>query len=426
MSIAPDLIINSTYVTHTLNNLWQDDEETIKYYIHDNREYSIPVGYGYANSLEHTIVEEAFIESIFKSLDFLIDLDFERMSHYWGSDIDIYSLNYHSSWEDRTAGTAWGMKSGSAHWWEIGWKDTVNYEFDRNTIVHEIGHVLGLDHPEGIGTNPSYDSYDTVMSYNENVNGWSMNWTSSDLKALTNIWGIENDSYGEDDIRSGSIKNDVIVSGKGDDIIYGWEGEDDLFGGSGADSIYGGDGNDMIRGGDGNDYLLGGKWSFADRIIGEDGEDFLGGGGGPDSIFGNTGKDEIRAGHGKDYLDGGSGGDTLYGGGGANTFAGELDGAIDNLYVMSDSRGHNYDWGRNHDGVNADVITEIDIDDTITILGTSDENLSFRQVESGSFNQDKAGIGIFDGEVLEAIYIGSHLTMSGVEEITTADDSRFW
>ncbi len=229
--------------------------------------------------------------------------------------------------------------------------------------------------------------------------------------------------------------NDTINGADGNDTIYGYGGTDSLIGGAGLDSIYGGDGNDTVHGGDGNDtieggtgddYLLGGTWAYADDIYGGEGDDYLGGGGGPDSIYGNAGIDEIRAGHGKDYLEGGAGGDILYGGGGGNTFASEQDGAVDNLYVMSDFRGHGYEWGRNHAGINADVITELDLDDRITILGTTDENLTFANVAAGTHNQSQGGIGIFDGDTLEAIYLGTHVSMSRLEEITSTDSSRFW
>ncbi len=228
--------------------------------------------------------------------------------------------------------------------------------------------------------------------------------------------GNEGDDYG----------NDTIGGAGGSDTIYGYGGTDSLIGGAGLDSIYGGDGNDRIEGGTGDDYLNGGKWGYADDIYGGEGDDFLGGGGGPDSLYGEAGIDEIRAGHGKDYLDGGAGGDTLYGGGGGNTFASEQDGAVDNLYVMSDFRGHGYSWGRNHAGINADVITELDLDDRITILGTTDANLTFANVAAGTHNQSQAGIGIFDGGTLEAIYLGSNLSITQLDAITGTDASRFW
>ena len=104
----------------------------------------------------------------------------------------------------------------------------------------------------------------------------------------------------------------------------------------------------------------------------------------------------------------------------------ELDGSVDELFILSYFRGHGYEWGRNHGGINADVIQELDTDDRITILGTTDSDLSFRDVVAGTHNQSQAGIGIFDGEMLEAIYVGSNLDANQLDSITGADPSRFW
>ncbi len=451
MPISSNLITDNRSISHTTAAL--AGGETLFYYIHDEFNSSIVVGDGYATSWAHLSWEESYIEDVFNSIDAHIDIDFERKYSYATTDIDIYQISSHTDWSSGIVGEAWNYGIGASSWWEVAWNgfNTSGWEFDRNTIIHEIGHTLGLRHPNGNGWNPAYDSDDTVMSYNEGNNGWSIEWTESDINALISIWGAEDDpilSTGtwRSEKSNGAAGNDTIYGGGGNDTVQGGEGndylvggtvqiesshydyteEDSLIGGAGDDTIYGGNGNDRIEGGAGNDYLIGGKWAYADDIYGEDGDDFLGGGGGPDSIYGNAGIDEIRAGHGKDYLDGGAGGDTLYGGGGGNTFASEQDGAVDNLYVMSDFRGHGYEWGRNHAGVNADAITELDSDDRITILGTTDENLTFTNVAAGTHNQSKAGIGIFDGGTLEAIYLGTNLSMTQLDAITGTDSSRFW
>ena len=224
-----------------------------------------------------------------------------------------------------------------------------------------------------------------------------------------------------------SFESQAIASTtEGVDEITGTPGNDNIYSLGGDDLIDGGDGEDYINGGAGNDTLIGGKWAFKDVIYGGVGDDFIGGGGGPGMLYGENGNDEIRAGHGKDILSGGDGADILYGGGGGNTFESELDGSVDHLFIMSDFRGHGYDWGRNHGGINADVIKELDTNDRISILGTSQSELSFRDVAANTYNQAQAGIGIFDGEMLEALYVGSNLSAGQLAAITTADSSRFW
>ncbi len=449
MPISSDLITLTSSISHTTEAL--AGGETLSYYIHDSYSPSIVVGDGYATSWSHFSWEESYIEDVFNSIDAHIDIDFERAYSFATTDIDIYHISSHTGWPSSVVGEVWSYGTGAGSWWEVAWKAANGWEFDRNTIIHEIGHTLGLGHPDGNGFNPAYDSDDTVMSYNEGNDGWSIDWTESDINALITIWGAEDDPIlstgtSKSETIDGAAGNDTIYGGRGNDTIQGGEGndyliggtvqietshyaytgEDSLVGGAGDDTIYGGNGSDTIQGGAGNDNLNGGKWGYADDIYGGDGDDFLGGGGGPDSIYGNAGIDEIRAGHGKDYLDGGAGGDILYGGGGGNTFASEQDGAVDHLYVMSDFRGHGYEWGRNHAGINADVITELDSDDRITILGTTDENLTFANVAAWTHNQSQAGIGIFDGGTLEAIYLGTNLSITQLDAITGTDASRFW
>ena len=238
-------------------------------------------------------------------------------------------------------------------------------------------------------------------------------------------WNAEANALGYSGVAIGVVGMTVNPTNENDEII-GTSSDDVLYMLSGDDVVDGGDGEDFIDGGDGNDHLIGGKWAFKDIIYGGNGDDFIGGGGGPDMLYGEAGNDEIRAGHGKDIITGGTGADILYGGGGGNVFESELDGSVDNLYIMSDFRGHGFEWGRNHGGINADIVKELDVNDRITILGTSQSDLSFRDVAAGTFNQSQAGIGIFDGEMLEALYVGTSLNSGQLAAITTADSSRFW
>src|SRR5262245_32597265 len=150
------------------------------------------------------------------------------------------------------------------------------------------------------------------------------------------------ETYGGDDVVSGSIHDDTIYAGWGADHVHGDRGHDTIYGGGGEDELYGGRGRDRIFGGDGDDVIHGGNGLIAevgadpddgaDEIHGGDGTDTIHGDGGDDTIygeygsdrlFGDNGRDDIFGGDGGDDIEGGAGGDNIYGGRGADTIYGD-------------------------------------------------------------------------------------------------------
>ena len=128
------------------------------------------------------------------------------------------------------------------------------------------------------------------------------------------------DARGGDDVVFGGAGDDLIVAGAGHDLVYGGLGNDRIFGGSGNDILSGGEGDDQLFGEDGDDTLLG--EDGADRLFGGAGDDFLSGGagddmlsdgGGADKLFGDAGDDTLVASvdAAADVFDGGAGTDTL-------------------------------------------------------------------------------------------------------------------
>ena len=196
MTISIDGLISATFGNHTRGILHNNQSETLSYYIEQYAGWENIGDYGSAYSVGHSIQEATFIQRVFETLDPYIDLDFQRAYSDLGSDIDIYSVNYSSTFSsDANVGQVQPQQS----WWDVMWKDTDGLAslnpFDANTIVHEIGQALGLSHPYEDPTNGSWNTDDTVMSYNISLDGWDYWFSDSDIAALQTIWGLENDHY---------------------------------------------------------------------------------------------------------------------------------------------------------------------------------------------------------------------------------------
>ena len=79
---------------------------------------------------------------------------------------------------------------------------------EQSTIVHELGHALGLSHPGGNPEDPAYSDRDTIMSYNILGDQPATWFSDSDLEALRRIWGPAASAAG-----SSAFRIDVLISG---------------------------------------------------------------------------------------------------------------------------------------------------------------------------------------------------------------------
>src|SRR6185437_11517759 len=287
----------------------------------------------------------------------------------------------------------------------------VNYGFV--TMLHEIGHALGLSHPGPYNAdqdnplnyqNSAVFAQDnrqyTIMSYfgYETDTGWTQDGTAQgsltagslviypstpmlyDIKAMQDKYGADMSTRAGDTIygfhsTAGWAYYDFSITPKVVFTIWDGGGNDTLdasFTGNltqridlnaGAYSDVGGLLNNIaIAFGATIENAVGGDGK--DTIIGNDVANHLSGGDGDDQLTGNPGDDVLDGGAGKDVLSGDLGDDTLLGGAGDDTLFGgfgtdHLDGGADNDTLDG---GGSLDGGGNSNG--PDLLTGGAGDDT--------------------------------------------------------------
>lgn len=214
--ISPDLL-------GAANRIFAGMKQTIPVYIHESPG-KVLIGGGAAGPQEiQTLAIDSKIKpwmiSIIEKIDEIIDLDFYFSPTANASKINIY---LDTLIEIGGGGTTLGLTLNNEYrrssWWEIvlnGPPLLNNDEYFRFAFVHELGHVLGLEHPfdgsdgdiggERFG---DPDANVTVMSYTKPAEGWPDFYAPADLAALASTWGLETE-----------YKDWLIRDGKGTELL---------------------------------------------------------------------------------------------------------------------------------------------------------------------------------------------------------------
>jgi hypothetical protein len=134
------------------------------------------------------ILEPDFIETTPQDADLLIISSAAEL-------IDPSYAGYYSA--SRTLypnPTSRGAKFGSIVWRDYDGRGTLS-NVEMSTLVHEIGHGLGLSHPVGAsgedGYNQDWDASASIMSYNSALGVEPVFFRPHDTEALKSIWGAE-------------------------------------------------------------------------------------------------------------------------------------------------------------------------------------------------------------------------------------------
>ncbi|HEV8392350.1 MAG TPA: M10 family metallopeptidase [Dongiaceae bacterium] len=217
------------------------------------------------------------------------------------------------------------------------------------TMLHEIGHALGLDHPfddgepgEPILAAPLDTDQYTVMSYTPELSTLAYASTPQmlDILAIQYIYGANmttrtgNDTY---KFSAAEVNRTIWDAGGNDTLDFSnqsgaavtgvlQEGTFFRFGGHpsfGTTSILGiayGVTIENVIGSNRGNNITGND--VANRMIGGNAADFLAGLGGDDHLEGRGGNDTLQGGAGGNFVDGGAGNDIVTGGEGIDTLLG--------------------------------------------------------------------------------------------------------
>ena len=163
------------------------DDNTIEYFIAPPEETD---WYKEAKELSSVSdIEATFIKHALSEIGRIINVSFVEVSELDQALITFIKVEKYIRSEKGTLGLT-GYERG----WnktDISWKNMLGDEIsgsEKETILHEICHGLGLDHPNGNGDARQFNTDITVMSYNDGELPYKEKLRELDIVALQKAW----------------------------------------------------------------------------------------------------------------------------------------------------------------------------------------------------------------------------------------------